>query len=245
MKIYVVNLDKNLERMTSIESQLRSFGLQFERFPAVYGKTLSAEERRNCYRPFRALCNLGVVMTDGEIGCALSHVGIYRKIVDENTPVCLVLEDDVLLASDFPHVVEKAADFMDSSRPQVVILSSWGDHGTHEEGIQRVDSASCTDGYLVTNAAADLLLTQNFPVITVADRWSRWTHRCGLELYRAFPTTVRQDNNRFGTDVDSWELSAVAGGKTKRRGVFCTLIWKIYRMFGLTVDWMLWKVTGR
>ena len=41
MKVYVINLDKNVERMLSMKAQLDRFGLVYERFPAIYGKQLS------------------------------------------------------------------------------------------------------------------------------------------------------------------------------------------------------------
>lgn len=41
----------------------------------------------------------------GEIGCLLSHRAIYEKMVSENIPRALVLEDDVFLAEDFRDVL--------------------------------------------------------------------------------------------------------------------------------------------
>ena len=42
----------------------------------------------------------------GEIGCLLSHRAIYEKMVAENIPKALVLEDDVFLADDFRDVLQ-------------------------------------------------------------------------------------------------------------------------------------------
>lgn len=44
MKIYIVNLEKDVERKASIKAQLDDLNLDYEFISAVYGKNLTQEE---------------------------------------------------------------------------------------------------------------------------------------------------------------------------------------------------------
>ena len=51
-------------------------------------------------------------MTKGEIGCALSHLKIYQKTVDEDIPYALILEDDTLFDTEFPKYLNDLEIFL-------------------------------------------------------------------------------------------------------------------------------------
>lgn len=229
MKIYVVNLDRNPERLSFMREQLGRIGVPFERVSAVYGKALTPAEMRERFAGVRSFIASKKRMSASEIGCALSHLKIYRKMVEEDVPVALVLEDDAALGPEFADNLREAAAFLDPARPQVLLFSG---HGIAEpegrRGIVGIESAWCTDAYCVTQAAAKLILKANFPVITVADSFKRWRRRFGLELYRAFPIAVRQEDVAFGSDIQILP---------KSNFLVRNLMW--------LADWALWKVTGR
>ena len=46
MKAFVINLDKNPERLEFMRAQFARLGLQVERFRAYYGKAFTREELR-------------------------------------------------------------------------------------------------------------------------------------------------------------------------------------------------------
>lgn len=92
--IYVINLDRDAERMASIRGNLKALGLPFERLPAIMGKDvpdweklvdLSAYAWRNRLDTPRA----------GEVGCYLSHLKAMETFLRTDAPWCVVLEDDV------------------------------------------------------------------------------------------------------------------------------------------------------
>lgn len=209
MKTFLVNLDKNQERLKFMDGQLQRLGIAYERCPAIYGASLTAEQKRSAYRSFRARLVRGTPLSDGEIGCALSHCTIYRRMVTENIVAALVLEDDIVISDEFPAVLAEAIAGLNKDKGQVIIFSGYGvPHDNRpKHGIVRTNMAHCTDAYLITLPAAKRILAANTPVITVADAWIRWSRLFGIELYHAFPTTVRQDNDRFGTDIDNWSVS--------------------------------------
>lgn len=98
MKIFVINLESEQSRMQKIKQQLDSLGLEFERFPAVMGRELTQSQISELYDPQKAVQELGRELRLAEIGCSASHMAIYRKIVDENIPISLIIEDDAIIS---------------------------------------------------------------------------------------------------------------------------------------------------
>jgi glycosyl transferase family 25 len=90
--IYIINLEKSVDRMNNIANIMKKYNLKFNRFNAVYGKTLSNSEIENVIHPicFNMLCS------NGMIGCALSHIKLWRQLLNDNTTDnYLILEDDI------------------------------------------------------------------------------------------------------------------------------------------------------
>lgn len=230
MKTYLINLEKNPERLAFVRGQLARLGLAFERFPAVYGKTLTKAERRAGFSAVRAFIASKKRMSDAEVGVAMSHVGCYRRLLAAGEPMALVLEDDVVFGAGFVETLARVERFLDPAKPQLVVLSGYGvaNAETAPEEIRAEKSVWCADAYVLTAAAARLILKANDPVITVADSFKRWKRRFGLELYRALPATVRQDDVTFASE----------------NLVLPKANWFVRNVMWLA-DWVLWKVTGR
>lgn len=171
MKAYVINLDRDPERLVFMRGQLDVIGLDFERFPAIYGKTLTTNQRKAGFSPVRSFIASKKRMSDAEVGVAMSHIGCYRRMVEADEPVALVLEDDTVLEQGFKDALTRVEHFLCATKPQVVVFSGYGiEHAEMlPEEIRAEKSIWCADAYCLTRAAAELLLRVNDPVITVAD----------------------------------------------------------------------------
>lgn len=234
MKVFVVNLDRNPERLEFVSRQLLASGVTFERVAAVDGRTLKRVERKRQYSPLRAAFACGMGLRDGEIGCSLSHRNIYERMVKENVEVACVLEDDVTIHNGFLDMLVKIEKFANIAKAQVFMLSNGYRVKSNHDGIIPIEGATFTDAYVITRLAAERILRSQTPVYRTADSWSRWHRWLGVELYLALPTVAGQDAPPFATEI--------AGLKPAWVG---TWRWKLWRAFGVTMDWILWKVTGR
>ena len=200
MKVFVINLDKDKDRMAAIDVQLRKLGVEYARVTGFYAKEMSKEERNRAVNRFRWWCAIGRPIVPAEIGCALSHYNIYRSMKPGDA-VC-ILEDDVMLADDFPCRLKEVESFIDTMKSQVIMLSS---HNRPQSGtgIVRSRSAMCTDAYVITQPAAKALIKANLPMQVPCDHWWRWERKGLIELYHALPTTVSQNQTQFGTSTQS------------------------------------------
>lgn len=97
MKIFVINLARNPERLERMQRLLDAKGLAFERLDAVDGKTLSEEEiaRWSQRKPDGSLC-----LSPSEVGCMLSHRHAWEQIAAMETGHAVILEDDIHFSAD-------------------------------------------------------------------------------------------------------------------------------------------------
>lgn len=235
MKIFVINLDKNIERLNKITSRLDGLGLPFERFPAILGRALSEEEKSQVVNRFLWWCAGGRPVMDGEIGCALSHLGVYRKMIADGLDMACIFEDDVILDERLSSQLARIAEWVDVNSSQVVLLSNYSRRQEAEGEIVEESSASFADGYVLTRMAAMAILKENFPLRVAADSWTRWIRSGAIRCYHAFPPVCRQDwTEEYRSDVcTEWHgfRETLSFGK---------LAFKIGRIFGKMVD----KVTS-
>ena len=238
MHILVINLEKNKERMAFMDRQLKAFGLDYERIPAVYGATLTKDERKKCFARFHSFLAMGVKLNDGEIGCSLSHLICYKRILSEGWDGALILEDDAALEPGFVNVAEVVRANRIQGRPQVFVFSALDiTNKKTEPQVEKIGGTGGADGYWISREAAEIIVRANDPVVTVADRWDRWVRRYGLELYRVWPTTVWQNYKACGTDIRVVLRKEFRGIRK--------LIHKVCRVPELLLDWLLFRLTGK
>lgn len=93
-RVFVISLKKSTHRHELLQKTLQ--GLDYEIFWGVDGTNLEIDNLIN-----QELINTngqkGNQLTLGEIGCALSHLSVYKKIIDLNLDSALILEDDLFL----------------------------------------------------------------------------------------------------------------------------------------------------
>lgn len=93
---FLINLDRNPDRLVAATTALAQIGLLPERVPAIEGRALGEATLRAHDAAARA--TIGRRLSPGEVGCFLSHLACAQIIVDRDLPFALVLEDDVALA---------------------------------------------------------------------------------------------------------------------------------------------------
>lgn len=96
-KIFIINLDKDNERLKKSYKQLNYYNIKnYERYPAIYGANLS-KDKLNSYTT-----TIGkIIASKSMIGCGISHINIWKNIIKEKISKCLILEDDFILTDDF------------------------------------------------------------------------------------------------------------------------------------------------
>ena len=220
-----------------MRNQLSRLGLGFERIDAVLGANLSRMEINKAFCKIRSFCAMMRKLRVGEIGCALSHLSVYRKMIDRQIQYALVLEDDVVLADNFIDIVEKAVGALIIDKPMVILLSALSTSDTFKcAGLQKVKKAWGADAYLITLPAAKSILHANYPIVIPADQWGTWAGRNIIELYRMWPTVAWQDRAKNGTEI------AV---NARPWPIPFRFVYKFFRLVGLMIDEIWYRVSGK
>lgn len=237
MTAFLINLDRHPDRLAAAQARLAQAGVKTARVAAVDGAALSPAARRAAVARLHALLARGRLYTPGQIGCALSHHAVYRRMAAENIPAALVFEDDFLPLPGFSASVAAAEEAADTSRPQVFLFSD----GT-QPPLPRADGAftratcgDCSEAYLITLPAARELLRVNSPMVVTLDSWSRFAARGHIELFRATPATATQDHT----------FPSVVPVNGRPANVFLRLLWNIARLVEKPLDALWFRLTGK
>ena len=105
-KFYFVNMNGSDKRLDRMQTMCTAAGIACQRFAAVIGKELNIDALINAgiYKPHPKYSSHW--LRPSELGCALSHHGVWKDIVETQTQAAVVMEDDVVFSSNFKAEVE-------------------------------------------------------------------------------------------------------------------------------------------
>ena len=197
--IYIINLARASERRQRISAALDALGLRHEIFDAVDGSRLDDQAIARAYDPAGARAGYRD-MSRGEIACALSHQGVYRKMLDDGVPHALVMEDDAQPGAALPGILATLAATIAPEEPVAVLLThvdkytAWGSRPLASPAparlVCRYQEWWLAHGYFLTRAAARNMLEKLHPVRSAADHWSRFDREGIVQLRAVVPYCI-------------------------------------------------------
>lgn len=166
MNAYLINMDKDVERLEHMRAQAAQKGIDFVRLPAINGRDMPEDE-------FKAFCDKAPrrKWTRGAMGCFLSHRKAWQAVASHDDEFGLVLEDDMFLSGDFGAFVSDLswipadADIvrLETSTNRLKLGRPAPSHG---RSVCRLDSTSwCAGAYIIRRRTAERLLA------TPEDQW--------------------------------------------------------------------------
>lgn len=195
--IWVLNLRRSADRRQYVSRHLRELGLDFELIEACDGCELSREELSTLYDPAAAVRELSCELTPGAIGCALTHLRVYRRMVEEQIPCALILEDDVVIQPACIEMLRRRDRFPPDW--ELILLGSssgpasfWGRRSIDAEHhiVRFAAHAWGSYGYLLKQSAARKLLGLGYPVRVPSDSWTGGATPSGVILYGVSPPAI-------------------------------------------------------
>jgi glycosyl transferase family 25 len=187
--LYVINLDRAVERRDAITERMNRVGLSFERFPAVDARDLTAERigevvAADQIRHFKR------ALSRPEIACYLSHIAVWRAIAAGDKPAAFVFEDDVDFVDDAPIILKSISgrppDWdvlrLYTDRPIKLVDGASLING-YRCGVPRPQPKSCV-AYAITRAAAGQLAALALPITLPVDMYFRhwWRIKACLKI---------------------------------------------------------------
>ena len=231
---FVLNLASATQRREAMQQVLTQHGIQANWFDAVDGRVMSSEDiAKHCALDIAA--RVYGTMSRAEIGCALSHLGIYRRMVEQNIACAVILEDVVLLAKDFASLLDNNSGVASLFRAdesvmlQLTHVERGYRFGARRLGARRIvrphGGIWLTSGYFITLAAAKRMIEGAYPVQTSADHWRYFEQEGLLELHVLTPNAVWEAPLSQDSAI---EVERLSRPPTKRSGWdYITRLWDV------------------
>jgi len=206
IKIFVVNLKSSHQRKKHMQDLFKSVGLSAIFIEAIDGRLLSDELLNQHYDKEASLNSIGRELSASEVGCALSHIGIYKKITQDSIATSLVLEDDTFFGEGLLQVLAQCkllpndwelvflGHHGEISRDAETLSSLWGSKFlTQNYKLRRpVERVSGTYGYLVSQKGAKNLLELSSRISKPIDHYTG--NSSLVNLYVIKPPVIKVDD---------------------------------------------------
>ena len=111
--IFVINLKKDVEKRKHMEYLCKQHNLECKFIDAVYGKDLDEEYISKIYNSDESIRFFRRELSRGELGCALSHLSIYKLMVENDIKQAIIFEDDICINEGFLSVIQSIDTFPD------------------------------------------------------------------------------------------------------------------------------------
>lgn len=156
------------QRFTDLQQRMKRWASLVSLVPATDGSKVN-------YKFWKSRKRLAKNITKGQIGCYESHCRIWQRIVDENLPHALVLEDDANIV-----YAQQTVDRLNECLHELETLHDWdllyigniGLHPVREKLTKHINRPSGWEGlytYYLTQAGARKLLRNAFPIWMAVD----------------------------------------------------------------------------
>lgn len=197
-----------------MERQLTTLAIEFEIVKAVDGSTL-ADDYLEKICDFEELASKRPhLLRKGVYGCLLSHYSVYKRIVENNLPYALVMEDDVEICNSLKDVLDALESTIQKN--EVILLFSQNNYMPTILSEQDTNTLfgkylvsypihpwalGSAAGYVISYEAAQNLLNSMLPIRYAADGWSSYYYDKHIHSLRCVtPFPVRPAG--FKSDID-------------------------------------------
>ncbi|MGB1236365.1 MAG: glycosyltransferase family 25 protein [Planktomarina sp.] len=158
--VFLINLDRSVDRLADATEMLTNVGLSFTRVAAVDGSKCDLDQVVD-YDDARVQYHVGRSLNSGEYGCYKSHLVAAQHIVDSGHDFGLVFEDDVIVSDDFRETLMAAISALKVQDKRWDLINIGG--------IREKYSTDLAD---LPNARR-LVVAHYFPMTTSCLLWSR------------------------------------------------------------------------
>ena len=188
LKIYFINMDQNIDRWNKIKNSLPNL----VRFKGINGKELVPDE----------LIKKGLIqdkndLLPGQLGCAMSHLGVMNKIKDQSEEYALILENDVIIPENFQEIIEDLKKYFPDNW-DIIFLGGCNIVGKkhNEKMIKPTDISGtknlCMHAVLVHKKNVQKVIDVLTPLYRPIDSQLR-DHYNELEVFYANPNIINQN----------------------------------------------------
>ncbi len=208
--IYVINMDKDVERLKLFMNLMKDWSPI--RFSAI---TKDLDENQSLLK--EEFISKITLMSYGEIGCFLSHVSLWKMLVESDMKRILIFEDDAKTFLPLEKVrvmIDDLYNYFDLNNieePDILYLGKSHDECSRYEKIMgdvyRNFKPLGLHAYIITSQGAEKLLSQKRNFSPVDKLIINKKKKLGLEFMTFHPSLFFQDSMTFSSNLRSDPVS--------------------------------------
>ena len=183
MNIVVISDKNNEERRQNATNEFKNNNVEFRFFDAIMANKMSKEELDT-----KALKD--TFLSPSEIGCALSHCGVYEEFLKSDEKSIMICEDDIYFTKYFNYdSLLKIKEFLEeTNEPRLVVLQKSIYHHKYirsvgnDVNLYSARNLFLAHGYMLNRAAARNIKEIQTPVKFEIDafKFYYWLDVCKL-----------------------------------------------------------------
>ena len=139
-KVFYINLDRRVDRREEIEKELT------DKFNYTNAERLTA-----------------INLQPGILGCTMSHITLFRRMIREGWNTMMVIEDDAMLTTTRENLDNYIDAFLDDTIPDIFcIANSCGENEVYNKMLKRCFNTQTTACYIIKRKFVEALLSCYF-----------------------------------------------------------------------------------
>ena len=204
-----MNPEKNFERREVLTKLLRKMPFQFQFMSINDDIELTSSAIAKNHDSNKSIDALGRDLSRGELASTLNHLLCYKRFLNSENDVSIILEDDADFNTDeFSHVIKLLTKIIDERRPQVYLLTPVISYlnknsinlSTDYKVVEVVQSWD-SSGYITNRKAALKMINANTKAWFIADDWVRYKRHANIDVFSVIPTIITQNLNIFESNL--------------------------------------------
>lgn len=221
MHAYVINLARSTDRRAHIIAELRKAKIDYEIITGVDGLDLDMRDPATIDPSLFARS----LWPEGMAGCALSHLRVYQKMIDDGLDAALVLEDDVTLPGDLGGLADALVEHMAAAELVLLNYDSKDSCKMSREGVIDLPSSrqlalpidvrqpGSSAGYIITREAAKRMSACVMPVRVSPDDWWYFYREGAIDRVRCVVPLPVTKSSRFESTIGLYGIGKGIKGR--------------------------------
>jgi len=171
-KIFMINLEKRKDRLKNFNNKYKNSDIRinYELFKAIDGKQIDISKfisqttfnellqtENNKKRKYH------YQLTRGAIGCYLSHINIWKTILDNDIEKALVFEDDVIIPKNVNFLLEKYTSSIPNDY-DIILLGCNCINCDNKDNYRVVNKYWGMYAYIITKKCIDKIYNKMLPI---------------------------------------------------------------------------------
>jgi len=218
-----MNPDKYYERRGALTELLKKTPFQFQFMSINDDVDLAPNAIAKSHDIKKTVDSLGRDLSRGELASTLNHLLAYRKFLDSENDIAIILEDDADFVVDkFNCVISLLINIINENKPQVYLLTpviSYLNDNSQRlnadykvvEVVQSLDSS----GYILNREAAEKMISANSKAWFIADEWVKYKRYANVNIFSVIPPIIIQNIGVFGSNLANSRAKTVKSRTVK------------------------------